>query len=214
MAEREPGTAGATGKMSYYTATSSEGRDHDEVVQQAEEYRNASTRAEATRVAQRNGVCYSELVRLPYFDIVRMCATDPMHTFLLGMVRKETELNLGNLSLADKQEFLRRIKSIRMPYDVGQLPTNVFDHNDGGLGGITADQWKLYICKTLSVQAMSDSQYRCIVKLSEIIATITSPVISQDQIVSWFRLLHHHHLLFQQLYGKWAVTVNYHMSLT
>lgn len=51
------------------------------------------------------------------------------------------------------------------------------------------------------------------VLLSEIVALITSPVFSQDQLTSLYRLLHDHHHLFCQVYGKWAVTVNYHMSL-
>ena len=53
--------------------------------------------------AQKNGVRYSELLRLLYFDIVRMTATDPMHTFLLGLVRRETELNLQFLTSTQKQ---------------------------------------------------------------------------------------------------------------
>lgn len=103
-----------------------------------------------------------------------------------------------------------------MPYDVGRLPTNVFDHSDGGFGGITADQWKLYIlsyARPCLYKLLANDQYRCIVKLSEIVVIITSPILTQDQIAVLFRSLHDHHLRFQQLYGKWAVTVNYHMSL-
>lgn len=69
-AEREPGTQGASGRMSYVTTCNCTNRTHDEVVQQAEEYRSATTKTAAATIAQRNGVRYSELVRLPYFDIV------------------------------------------------------------------------------------------------------------------------------------------------
>ncbi len=69
-------------------------------------------------ITQRNGVRYSQLLRLPYFDLVRMSTVDPMHTFLLGMVKRETELNVSSLSSSDKCEFLRRLKSIT-PYDIG-----------------------------------------------------------------------------------------------
>ena len=72
-----------------------------------------------------------------------MAATDPMHTFLLGMVKKETEMNLRFLSRAQHAEFVRRVKSVRVPYDIGRLPSNVFDGE--GNSGITADQWKTYI---------------------------------------------------------------------
>ncbi len=40
-AKREPGSVGATGKMSYFTPTMAEERKTDEVVQQAEEYKQA-----------------------------------------------------------------------------------------------------------------------------------------------------------------------------
>ena len=140
-AEREPGTRGASGRMSYITPVPCSSRNHTEVVEQGEEFKNASSKAEATRISQKNGVRYSELMRLPYFDIVRMSCTDPMHTFLLGMVQKETELNLKLLTSTEIAEFIRRVKSVRVPYDVGRLPNNIFDHNEK-LNGITAAQWK------------------------------------------------------------------------
>ena len=39
---------------------------------------------------------------------------------------------------------------MRMSYDIGRLPTNIFDDGEC-IGGITADQWKIYI--TLYTQA-------------------------------------------------------------
>lgn len=131
QAEREPGS-GACGRMSYFTPASSESRSHEEVVSQAEEFRAATSKADAASIATKNGVRYSELVRLPYFDLIRMVSVDPMHTFMLGMVKRETALNLGMLTPTSKHEFLRRLKSIKLPYDVGRLPTNIFDV-DGGL---------------------------------------------------------------------------------
>ena len=50
-----------------------------------------------------------------------MSATDPMHTFLLGIVRKETELNLSQLDSIKRTEFVRRVKSLRIPYDIGRF---------------------------------------------------------------------------------------------
>lgn len=214
-AEREPGTTGASGRMSYFTPSTCEGRSHIEVVEQAKKFREASTKAEATRIAQKNGVRSSELLRLPYFDIVRMSSTDPMHTFLLGMVKRETELNLKLLDSSQTEEFLRRVKSVRVPYDIGRLPNNVFDRGEG-LSGITAAQWKSYIivyARPCLYKLLPHRAYKCIVLLSEIISLIVSPVFTHDNIATLYRLLHEHHNLFCQYYGKWAVTVNYHMSL-
>ena len=214
-AEREPNTTGASGKMSYFTTTHVEERSHEEVVRQAAEYKAASTKTRAAKIAQMNGVRYSELLRLPYFDIVHMCATDPMHTFLLGMVKRETELNVNMMNNLQKEEFIRRIKSIQMPYDVGRLPNNIFDQGTG-MSGVSAAQWKLYIvcyARPCLYKLLPSEHYKCMVLLAEIVSIITSPVLNHDMVVTLYRLQQDHHQLFCKLYGKWSITVNYHMSL-
>ena len=215
-AEREPGTVGASGRMCYFTPSHGcPQRKHSEVVRQGDEYKAASTKTAALAIAKKNGVRYSELMRLPYIDIVRMSTTDPMHTFLLGMVRRETELNLRQLNPAQKEEFIRRVKSIRIPYDVGRLPTNIFDDEDQP-HGITAAQWKLYIityARPCLYKLLPTRPYKCLLLLSKIVALMASPVFTLDQIDDLKFLLWQHHTLVSQVYGKWTITVNYHMSL-
>jgi hypothetical protein len=58
-----------------------------------------------------------------------------------------------------------------------------------------------------------DREYKCMVMLSEIVAMVASPIFTLDEIAKLHRLLHDHHNLFSRLYGIWAVSVNYHMSL-
>ena len=213
-AEREPGTAGASGKMCYFTPSSCKARTHKDVIVQATEFRRAKTRTDAAHIAQKNGVRYSDLLRLPYFDIVRMTTIDPMHTFLLGMVKREAELNLELLTQADKCELKRRLKNIRLPYNIGRLPINIFDKDR--TGGVTAAQWKAYIiicARPCMYKLLPDRAYKCLVMLSEIVTLVAMPIFTLDHIASLHRLLHEHHKLFCQVYGKWAVTINYHMSL-
>ena len=85
-AERDPKKIGASGKMSYYTCVSASDRTNAQVRAQAMEYQSAGSLTVAKEIQKKNGVRYTELVRLPYFDMVKMLVTDPMHTFLLGMV--------------------------------------------------------------------------------------------------------------------------------
>ncbi len=140
-----------------------------------------------------------------------------MHTFLLGMVKKETELNYSILTPINKREFLRRLKSIRLPYDIGRMPTNIFDKDDTCCyTKVTADQWKTYIitcARPCMHKLLPGNAYRCLVLLSQIVASISSPVLTLDDVTSLHRLLHEHHSLFCRVYGKWAVSVNYHMGL-
>lgn len=99
QAKREEGSRGASGKMSYYTPSAATKRSMAEIKEQAKEYQCAKTITEARSIQKRNGVRYSELLRLPYFDSTRMAITDPMHTFLLGMVHNEVKLCLASLSI-------------------------------------------------------------------------------------------------------------------
>ena len=200
--------------MSYLTSRTSEPRKHKQVVEQAKEYQHATSKTAAAAVAQKNGVRFSELITLPYFDIVRMTTTDPMHTFLLGLVKKETELNLHILGYSKLQELNRRMKSVRMPYDIGRLPSNIFDNE--GISGITADQWKTYItgyARPCMYKLLPEGPYKCLVLLAEIVTHVASPVFTLDSLAILYKLLHEHHQLFCRVYGKWNVSVNYHMSL-
>lgn len=61
----------SSGRMSYYKTNRCEARNHDEICEQAKEHQLASSKSAAATIAQKYGVRYSELLRLPYFDIVR-----------------------------------------------------------------------------------------------------------------------------------------------
>lgn len=130
-----------------------------------------------------------------------MATTDPMHTFLLGMMRRETELNLEELGGANLAEFTRRVKSIQVPYDVGRLPTNIFDQGEV-LSGVTAAQWKLYIityARPCLYKLLPPLAYKSIVLLSEIVALVDAPVLTREQVDTLRDLLFQHHRLFARV---------------
>ena len=54
-----------------------------------------------------------------------MITIDPMHTFLLGMVKDERENSPRALSGSKRSEFFRRIKTLNVPYGIGRLPSNM-----------------------------------------------------------------------------------------
>jgi hypothetical protein len=107
------------------------------------------------------------------------------------------------------------VKSVRIPYDVGRLPSNVFDDSDGN-SGITANQWKIYItcyARPCMYNLIPVRAYKSLVMLSEIVTMMVSPVFTDELITKLHRLLHEHHEQFSRVYGKWSMSVNYHMSL-
>ena len=53
-------------------------------LQQKSVFENAHTASDHQQNEKKYGVSYSELLRLPYFDIVEYHVIDPMHNVLLG----------------------------------------------------------------------------------------------------------------------------------
>ena len=146
--------------------------------------------------------------------MVRMLITDPMHTFYLGMVQNEVKLCLKSL-LDDKlAEFNRRLKGIRMPYDLGRLPTGI--KSTDGLAGLTAQQWKNFACvyaKPCFVGLLSDKSFKSLCLLCEIVVCISKPTLNEEDIVNLYRMVQDHHKAFTAAYGKWSASINYHMAL-
>ena len=186
-------------------------RTKDQVLQQGTEFCQAKTKAESL---ERNGVRYSELLRLPYYDLVRMSITDPMHTIWLGMVRNEIKLCISKLTKSQLTRFNSRINNICVPYDVGCLPSDWNDQSD--FNGMTAQQWKnfaLIYARPCFSDLLPQNAYESICLLCEIVEFITKPVFNDDDNLKLYRLLHEHHKIFETVYGKWQVSVNYHMAL-
>lgn len=50
-------------------------------------HRNCQTQSSQNSIVRNHGCRYSVLLRLPYFDPIRMCTIDPMHNLLLGTAR-------------------------------------------------------------------------------------------------------------------------------
>ena len=91
----------------------------------------------------KNGVRFSVLLSLPYFDPVRFTAIDTMHNLYLGTGKhafkvwiSENVLTKDNLAEID-----RKVRLFQVPNGVGRLPTNV----SSNYGGFKAEQWRTWI---------------------------------------------------------------------
>ena len=61
----------------------------------AERVKNADTHSARETLEREAGVRYSDLLRLPYFDIVRCHLVDPMFNLFLGIYQQMNAYNLG-----------------------------------------------------------------------------------------------------------------------
>ncbi|EMD33478.1 hypothetical protein CERSUDRAFT_57200 [Gelatoporia subvermispora B] len=109
-------------------------------------YKLLTSEAARDRFVKDHATRWSELARLPYFDMCRMVVVDPMHNIFLGLVkthfyhiwvqgkvlRKTRELRAFHTMLAD----------LEMPARLGRLPSLIGEPAGGSL---TADQWLVLV---------------------------------------------------------------------
>ena len=222
-AEREGGRG--FGRMSYHTKDFNFNyRNRETVCEQGEEYKSAHTITESKQIAKKNGVRFSELHRLPYFDPSRMCAVDPMHALMLGLIKKEAGIHFSedqnnensNFAIQGEQRktLKRRLKSIQMPSDCGRLPMSILDK--ASVDGITAQQWLLYatvFARPCLLGLLPPATYNCMKLLCEVTDILTKHILSDDDMVNLECKIQDHHKLFCKVYGKWNVSINNHMML-
>ena len=150
-AKREPGSVGASGRMSFVTKSMPQSRNDREVRNAMDKYKKCSSRHAADSVAKVSGVRYSELSRLPYFNTVDNFLIDPMHNLFLGLVE-----DLGNAIIEGDARFIdcngqdvfqKRMNNMRLPYDVGRLPRAMLSKMSG-----TMEEFHYHVCKSVSLE--------------------------------------------------------------
>ncbi|KAI0736043.1 hypothetical protein C8Q76DRAFT_297214 [Earliella scabrosa] len=105
-------------------------------------YRELPTKAARDEFAKRYATRWSELARLPYFDMCRMIVIDPMHNLFLGLVKTHFYHIWVQLKIFRKNHELRKLHEVldklSLPTKLGRLPRLVGEPAGGSL---TADQW-------------------------------------------------------------------------
>ncbi|KIJ57838.1 hypothetical protein HYDPIDRAFT_171515, partial [Hydnomerulius pinastri MD-312] len=134
-----------------------EPRSSEEHRRQCFEDKVLPTQEDHEEFFEEHGVRWTELARLPYFDLVRQCVIDPMHNLLLGIVKtqwysqwiltpalrastqaraRELEMIHAFLHTVGPQVFCLQFEA---PLWAGKLPLRVGEPAGGSL---TADEYK------------------------------------------------------------------------
>ena len=172
----------------------------------------AKTVTEQRVLEKQFGVRYSELLRLPYFDIVRYHCVDVMHNLLLGTAKNMLNVwkTCGLLSKEDLHSLQDKIDNIQVPPQVGRIPNKIFSNTSS----LTADQWRNWTC-IYSLYALrshlSPTHYDCWVLFSQACILLLQPVISKEELEEADRKLIEFCKTFQQLYGPKKCTPNMHL---
>ncbi|KII93303.1 hypothetical protein PLICRDRAFT_100818 [Plicaturopsis crispa FD-325 SS-3] len=114
-----------------------------------EEYLRCMTNADKAKFVKEFATRWSELSRLPYFDLCRMIVIDPMHNLFLGKYLSVVKTHFYHIWV--QQKVLRKTKELRrlhailaqldMPAKLGRLPSLIGEPAGGSL---TADQWLVF----------------------------------------------------------------------
>lgn len=100
-------------------------------------HKNASTVEERKLIEREQGVRYSPLIDLPYFDSILFNVIDPMHLLFLGI----SKYTLKKFNILSEQRFMiiqERVDSFKTPSLLGHIPFKIAS----GFSGFSADQWK------------------------------------------------------------------------
>src|SRR6185369_10197500 len=104
------------------------------------------TQGERERQFLETGVRWSKLYCLDYFNPVTFMVVDPMHCLFLGIgkwIIKKILLANGKLTKQQCSLIEQRTKNIRVPSDIGCIPSKIAQGEDG-FNKFTADQWRIF----------------------------------------------------------------------
>ena len=145
-----------------------------------------------------------------------MITIDPIHMFLLGMVKDKCENHMSDeainpcaLSGSKHNELFWCIKTLNVPYDIGRLPSNMKGKNS--LSGLTAEQMKnfaIVYARACLKGLIPDASYKVLCLLCNIVTIICQPILTDDNLTCLYRLLYEHHNAYCRLYGKFRLSVN------
>lgn len=178
-----------------------------EVIQQ-------KTKTAIESVESKNGVRYSVLLCLPYFDPINFTVIDTMHNLLLGTGKHMFSLWVDRDILTKKMltELEHRISAFRVPAEVGRLPCRI-----GSLyGSFTAAQWRNWITIYSPVVLkgiLPDNQLRCWLLFVRACCIVCSRVITVVDINSADLFLLQFCKQVEEIYGWEACTTNMHLHL-
>lgn len=189
-------------------------RTHALHLEQLSEFKDAATASKHTELERKYGVRYSELTRLPYFDIVEFHTIDPMHNLLLGTGKYLMTMwkESGIVTKTDFENIQEQVDRFKVPANVGRIPHKI----SSNFSGFTADQWKNWICMYSILclkEILPNNHYECWSLLVDACCLLIQPSISHQDLMKADEKLIEFCNTYENLYGKEKCTPNMHMHL-
>ena len=177
------------------------------------EVKQAKTSTKHSEKESLHGVRYSELLRLPYFDVIRFHVVDPMHNLFLGLAKHtmSTWKELNILNEADFQTLQAKVDALVPPPKIGRIPRKIAS----GFYSFTADEWKnwvlVYSLYSL-VDVLPTHDYQCWCLFVDACRLLCQLVITEQEILAAHELITKFCKKFEELYGPQHCTPNMHLA--
>ena len=172
----------------------------------------AKTQSEKLLLEKQYGIRYSELLRLPYFDIVSHHCIDVMHNLLLGTSKHllSVWLSSGVLSPKIMKTIQEKVDKMETPAYIGRIPQNISSIGSS----FTADQWRNWVC-IYSLYALNGTlpydDYQCMILFVRACIILLQPTITLEDLNRADDYLLKFCRHFERLYGKEKCTPNMHL---
>ena len=207
---------GAVGKKNYagFDRTTWKPRSVSQHRKHVHQIETAKGSQQKNELITKHGCRYSELLRLPYFDPVRMTIIDPMHCLFLGIskyVLKRIWIEQALLNIHSFKHIETVMEELTFPLHLGRIPKNIFNC----FGSFTADQMKnwtnMFSSFTLR-EVLLDEYWECwkhFVLASRIICqknlSLTDVTLADALLLQFCRRL-------ERVYSSDYITPNMHMA--
>lgn len=180
----------------------------------AQAHRLCSTKSTQKTIERDQGVRYSVLNELPYFDPPRMCIIDPMHNLLLGTSKHMIEVwkEFEIINDKDLPVIHSRLESFITPNDIGRLPSR--SKVLSGFSGFTAEEWKNWTTffSLFALKELLPSQhYQCWCYFVRACYLLCRKTITVSELEEAHEYLKNFFGDFVALYGKEYCNMNLHL---
>ncbi|KAG2191502.1 hypothetical protein INT47_010971 [Mucor saturninus] len=177
-------------------------------------WKRASSEADQKRMEKENGVRWSELHNLEYFNVVECTIIDPMHNLFLGTSKRVMEKwrSAGLITNRDLADMQQEADNMVLPPDMSTLKKKI----GKDFPFMKADEWKSW-CLVYSPVLLKDrlprdnlDNWMCFVNACRY---LSKPSISEDELAEAHFCLELFGQGCQNLYGADFISPNMHLHL-
>jgi hypothetical protein len=180
-------------------------------------WRRCKSNAERTRFVKENGVRWSELLRLPYFDPIRFVVIDPMHCLFLGIAKwivKRIWVDENILTQHALQSIQKKMNEFQLPADLGRIPGKIYSGE--GFTNFTADQWKNFFLIYATVvlwDHLSTIDRKILTYFVRVCTILVRRIVDVNEMEEVHTGLIEIIRLIEEKYGEGKISPNLHLSL-